>query len=127
MAPEVAYMRYVRDNLVGSTPVGRILRDAFNAFYYSWSPPIAEAIAASPQLQALFRILLQPLVWIAHATAHTYTVIAASTGSADAASVVAFTAAAAMTIATYIITPALAIRFAMKHTRTLRGLREACS
>jgi hypothetical protein len=113
MAPEVAYMRYVRDSLIGSTPTGKMLRDAFNAFYYSWSPPVAAAIAQSSDLQALFRILLLPIVAIVHVTAWVFTTF----GSADLASVVAFGVAAVLCVGTYIVLPVLTIRGAWKRIK----------
>jgi hypothetical protein len=116
MAPEVAYMRYVRDNLIGSTPTGKTLRDAFNAFYYSWSPPVAAAIAQSSDLQALFRILLLPIVAIVHVTAWVFTTF----GSADFASVVAFGVAAVLCVGTYIVLPVLTIHRAWKKRIRLR-------
>ena len=105
MAPDVVYMRYVRDNLIGSTPTGKILRDAFNAFYYSWSPPLAQAIAGNAGLQAIFRVLLLPLVGIIHVTAFVFTGL----GSGDFASIVAFTVAAALSVTTYIAAPTLTV------------------
>jgi hypothetical protein len=119
MAPEVAYMRYVRDSLIGSTPTGKTLRDAFNAFYYSWSPPVAATVAQSSDLQALFRILLLPIVAIVHATAWVFTTF----GSADFASVVAFGVAAVLCVGTYIFLPVLAIRGAWKRIRLRQRLR----
>jgi hypothetical protein len=113
MAPEVAYMRYVRDNLIGSTPTGTRLRDAFNAFYYSWSPPVAAAIAQSSDLQALFRVLLGPIVAIVHTTAWIFTTL----GSTDLASAVAFGLASILCASTYIVLPVLAIRGAWKRIR----------
>jgi len=35
---------------------------AFNAFYYSFSPKVAELAAGSPLLQAIVRALIYPLV-----------------------------------------------------------------
>jgi hypothetical protein len=113
MAPEVVYMRYVRDSLIGSTRTGKTLRDAFNAFYYSWSPPVAAAIARSSDLQALFRILLLPIIAIVHTTAWIF----ATLGSTDFASVVAFGVAAVLCVSTYIVLPILAIRGAWKRIR----------
>jgi hypothetical protein len=126
MSPEVVYMRYVRDRMIGSTPTGRILRDAFNAFYYSWSPPVAQAISQSPVLQALFRGLLAPLVMIIHLTAWLFTA-ATVLGSRDFAAVISFTVAAAFTITTYVILPALAIEQARRRfiIRTQRHLHES--
>lgn len=107
MAPEVAYMRYVRDSLIGSTPTGKALVAAFNAFYYSWSPAVANAIAGSEPLRAFFRVILLPLVAIVHVAALMFTAIANATGGRDLASFVAFLASAIMTIVVYIILPAL--------------------
>ena len=119
MAPEVVYMRYVRDNLIGSTPTGKTLRDAFNAFYYSWSPPVAATIAQSSDLQALFRILLLPIVAIVHATAWVFTTF----GNTNFASVIAFGVAAVLCVGTYIALPVFAIRGAWKCIRLRQRLR----
>jgi hypothetical protein len=50
IAPDVIYMRYVRDNLIGSTVIGRSIIQAWNTFYYSWSPTIAQVIAGPTSL-----------------------------------------------------------------------------
>lgn len=109
MAPDVVYMRYVRDSLIGSTPIGRGLVDGFNAFYYSWSPPLAERISESELLRAVFRVLLLPLVGIVHVTALAFMGMASMTGNIDAASVVAFVTAATMTLGVYVSLPVLMI------------------
>jgi hypothetical protein len=107
MAPEVVYMRHVRDDLIGSSPTGEALVAAFNAFYYSWSPAVANAIAGSEFLRAVFRVILLPLVAIVHATALAFTATTNIAGT-EVASVVAFLSAATMTIAVYVFLPALA-------------------
>jgi hypothetical protein len=106
MAPDVVYMRYVRDGLIGSTPIGHPIVQVWNAFYYSWSPPVAAAIAESSLLQAIFRILLLPLVAIVHITAWIF----AALGSENLASAVAFIVAAVLSTCTYIVLPALVLR-----------------
>ncbi len=108
LAPEVVYMRHVRDNLISSTTTGKTLVAAFNMFYYSWSPPVANAIAGSEFLRAVFRIILLPLVAIVHATALVFTVTTSITGIREVASVIAFLAAATMTIAVYVVLPGVA-------------------
>jgi hypothetical protein len=121
LAPEVVYMRYVRDQLIGSTPSGRVLVGAFNAFYYSWSPALAEWIAESALLRALFRVLLLPLVGIAHATVIVFMATARATGQTAAASLFAFLAAAIMTIIVYVFFPimvAARLRQAIRRLRT---------
>jgi len=117
LAPEVVYMRYVRDRLIGSTPTGRTLVKAFNAFYYTWSPTLAGWIAGSASLRAIFHILLLPLVGIIHITALAFTATTSMVGNTDAASIIAFLAAAVMTLSTYVGLPVAA---AMKLRRAIK-------
>jgi hypothetical protein len=106
MAPEVVYMRNVRDNMIGSTPIGNILVIGFNAFYYSWSPPVAQWIAGSEGLRTTFRVLLLPISASVHSAELTYTAI--SPFNATMASVTSFLLAAAIAIGAYIIAPIFA-------------------
>jgi hypothetical protein len=120
MAPEVVYMRYVRDDLVGSTATGKMLVAGFNGFYYSWSPMVAERIAGSDRLRAVFRILLLPLVMIVHVTALVFGATTSIAGTADVASVVAFLAAATMTMTVYVVLPVVG---GVKLMHTMRAAR----
>ena len=122
IAPEVAYMRYVRDELIGSTHLGRTLVDAFNAFYYSWSPLIARIVGSSSFLQAAFRILLLPVALAVYAAALSFVVISGMTGSADAASVFAFLLAASMCVVAYAVLPlVVCLNFVQAMRRTRRN------
>jgi hypothetical protein len=103
MAPEVVYMRNVRDGMIGSTPTGRVLRDAFNTWYYSWSPLVASWISTSGTLRAVFRELLVPIVASVHVAGYVFEGL----GGGDFASVIAFSAAAALTIGAYVMLSAL--------------------
>ncbi|WP_455278768.1 CFI-box-CTERM domain-containing protein [[Eubacterium] cellulosolvens] len=76
MNPEVSYMRHVRDNMIGSNELGRILVTGWNTFYYSWSPTLASIISNSETLQTLARILLVPLIIIINFTAFVFSNIA---------------------------------------------------
>jgi hypothetical protein len=107
MAPEVAYMRHVRDDLIGSTEVGKEIVKAWNAFYYSWPPTVANFAARSDVLKALLRALLTPLVGITWIAGYTFESIAQINQSL--ASVVAFAVAAILSITVYILTPMLCI------------------
>jgi len=62
LAPEVQFLRDFRDEAVMSSFAGAQFMRAFNAFYYSFSPKVAELTAASPALQAIARALIYPLV-----------------------------------------------------------------
>jgi hypothetical protein len=120
MAPEVVYMRHVRDELIGSAPTGRILVDAFNTFYYSWSPSLARIIAANEALRAAFRVLLLPLVATVHVAALVFTTAAIITGRPDFASTVAFLFAACITLTTYVAFPVLSVAELIKAIRRKR-------
>jgi hypothetical protein len=119
--PHVVYMRFVRDNLIGSSPMGRTLVAAFNVFYYSWSPAVAKAIAGSEVLRAIFRVVLLPLIGIVHVTAVVFMAVTNLGGITDLASVVAFLVAAAMTVAVYVALPFLAALKLKQGIRTRRG------
>lgn len=108
LAPEVAYMRHVRDNLIGSSNLGRMLVQGWNMFYYSWSPPIAERVTSSTHLQNMFRILLLPLIAIIHSTAFIY--ITTATINQTFASTIAFLFAATSSVTFYIGLPAILLR-----------------
>jgi hypothetical protein len=88
---------------------GAALRALINGFYYSWSPWVAEAISASALLRAVFRVLLLPLIGIVHATALIFAAVDAMTGSAEVASVIAFLAAASMSLVVYVALPVLGL------------------
>jgi len=103
MTREVSYMRHVRDETIGSNQAGRYLVNEWNRFYYSWSPPIAELIAGSRELQDTFRILLLPVIAVVHSTAFVYDVTMPI--NTEFASVAAFLFAGVSSIAIYILTP----------------------
>lgn len=114
MAPEVIYMRYVRDQQIGSTPTGRILRDSWNAFYYLWAPSIAYVIADSELLREAFRVLLTPVVAAVRVAGATFTALS---WAGDIASLLAFAAAATLSTTTYIIAPVFTLRALLKRRR----------
>lgn len=122
VAPEVQHMRYVRDKLIGSTHIGRILVEDFNAFYYLWSPSVARVIAENDFLRVVFRVLLLPLVWIVHLVGLTFTSMTMMTGNAELASVMSFFIAALASVAAYVGLPVFVV---MKMERGLRIRRRS--
>jgi len=108
MAGEVVYIRHVRDNMIGSSEVGKMLVNGWNAFYYSWSPLIARSVSESELLQTAFRMMLLPLFSIVRLTAFVYDV--AMPFNSTVASVIAFLLAAASSVAVYVATPLLTLR-----------------
>lgn len=122
MAPEVVYMRQVRDQMIGSTSSGRMLVNGWNAFYYTWSPPIASAIRSSETLRTIFRGVLLPLQGIIHVTDAAYTALS---WAGDAASITAFATAAVLSTLIYIVGPTLLIKEAVRGLRVLRSRRRS--
>ncbi len=103
MTPEVSYMRHVRDNMIGSNDLGRILVTGWNIFYYSWSPTLANIISNSETLQTLTRILLVPLTIIINLTAIIFSNIAFI--NLPLASAIAFYIGISLGLLTYFIMP----------------------
>jgi len=114
-APEVVYMRHVRDDLIGSNDVGKILVAGWNKFYYLWSPPVAYSISGSPPLRSVFTVLLLPLLGSMHVVSFVYESIA--TFSPEFASVIGFLTAAIMAITIYILLPITLLRGVLKRAR----------
>jgi len=75
LSPEVQFLRGFRDGTVMSTFAGSEFMKAFNAWYYSFSPYIADFISKQPLLKEAMKILLYPLIGILHISALTYSAL----------------------------------------------------
>jgi len=64
VSSEVNLLRRFRDKIVLNSYVGQQFYKAFNAFYYSWSPHIAQIIHENSWLKTPFKIILYPLLGI---------------------------------------------------------------
>ena len=64
IAPQVQALREFRDNFVLKTFAGDNFMKAFNAFYYSWSPYVAQAEYENEVLRKTVRFSIYPLLWI---------------------------------------------------------------
>jgi len=72
LSPEVQFLRSFRDQQVKSTFAGDQFMVAFNAWYYSFSPSVAQFIASNNFARAVMKALLYPLIGILHLAAMTY-------------------------------------------------------
>ena len=75
LSPEVQFLRGFRDGMVMSTFAGSEFMKVFNAWYYSFSPYVADFISNQPLLKEAIRILLYPLIGILHVSALTYSAL----------------------------------------------------
>jgi len=62
MAPQVQFLREIRDNTVLQTESGTNFMTSFNQFYYSFSPAIADYERENPAFKEAVKIALTPLL-----------------------------------------------------------------
>ena len=62
MAPQVQFLREIRDNTVMSTQSGTAFMAGFNQFYYSFSPYVADYERENPVFKEAVKITLTPLL-----------------------------------------------------------------
>jgi hypothetical protein len=62
MAPQVQFLREIRDNTVLQTESGSAFMTGFNQFYYSFSPTIADYERENPAFKEAVKLTLTPLL-----------------------------------------------------------------
>ena len=62
MAPQIQFLRELRDNTVLQTESGSAFMTGFNQFYYSFSPAIADYERENPAFKEAVKITLTPLL-----------------------------------------------------------------
>jgi len=62
MAPQVQFLRELRDNTVLQTQIGTSFMTAFNQFYYSFSPAVADYERENPVFKEAVKLSLTPLL-----------------------------------------------------------------
>jgi peptidyl-prolyl cis-trans isomerase B (cyclophilin B) len=62
MAPQVQFLREIRDNTVLQTESGTNFMTGFNQFYYSFSPAVADYERENPAFKEVVKITLTPLL-----------------------------------------------------------------
>ncbi len=62
LAPQVQFLREIRDNTVMSTASGTSFMTGFNQLYYSFSPMIADLERENPMFQEVVRAFITPMI-----------------------------------------------------------------
>ena len=62
LAPQVQLLREVRDNVLFGTNSGTSFMNAFNAFYYSFSPTVADVEQQSPIFKEIVKLTIMPML-----------------------------------------------------------------
>ncbi|MGI0002729.1 MAG: CFI-box-CTERM domain-containing protein, partial [Nitrosopumilaceae archaeon] len=62
LAPQVQLLREIRDNTVLDTASGTAFMSAFNSFYYSFSPVVADIERQSPLFKEMVKAAITPMI-----------------------------------------------------------------
>ena len=62
MAPQVQFLREIRDNTVLQTQSGTAFMTGFNQFYYSFSPAVADYERENPMFKEAVKLSLTPML-----------------------------------------------------------------
>ena len=62
MAPQIQFLREIRDNTVLQTEYGSMFMAGFNQFYYSFSPAIADYERENSTFKESVKLMLTPLL-----------------------------------------------------------------
>ncbi|MGI0003625.1 MAG: CFI-box-CTERM domain-containing protein, partial [Nitrosopumilaceae archaeon] len=62
LAPQVQMLREIRDDSVLGTQSGAAFMSAFNSFYYSFSPAVADLERQNPMFREIVRVAITPMI-----------------------------------------------------------------
>ncbi|MGB0856071.1 MAG: CFI-box-CTERM domain-containing protein, partial [Nitrosopumilus sp.] len=62
LAPQVQYLREIRDNTVLTTASGAAFMTGFNTLYYSFAPAVADMERANPMFQDAVKVFITPMI-----------------------------------------------------------------
>lgn len=75
LSPEVQFLREFRDSQILQTFAGSNFMTAFNAWYYSYSPGVANYISTHEAARTGMKYLLYPLMGILHVSSATFSAL----------------------------------------------------
>lgn len=81
LAPQVQFLRNFRDHHILATSTGSSFMNVFNAWYYSFSPYVAEYERGQPWMQETVKFLIYPLLGILSAAEKAYSTVPGNYGS----------------------------------------------
>jgi peptide/nickel transport system substrate-binding protein len=105
LAPQVQFLRNFRDQHILATASGSSFMAAFNAWYYSFSPYVADYERGQPWLQQVVRTSIYPLLGILTVSEKAYSALPGEYGSVAAGLV-----ASSLIGAVYLSPAALAVK-----------------
>jgi len=119
LALEVQFLRDFRDNKILQTFAGTSFMVAFNTWYYSFSPTVAQYEAINPAMRSAVKVMIYPLIWILQIGSIVFDLFSFNQ---EAAAIFSGIIISALIGATYLAVPILILRRALL-ARTLRQTR----
>ncbi len=117
LSPQVQFLRNFRDDRILSTAAGSSFMSVFNAWYYSFSPQIADYERNNPWSQQIVKISIYPLIGILALSEKAYGFLGGESGA-----IIAGLAASSLIGITYFFPLTLAIRQVREHKFSLRTI-----
>jgi protocatechuate 3,4-dioxygenase beta subunit len=118
LSPEVSFLRGFRNNFILKTYSGSKFYIAFDAFYYSWSTPVAVFISQHEGIKMAMKFVLYPLIGALELTANL--IFPWSNTAPEMAAVTAGFIASSLIGLIYFFPLALLIRYVLTKFRNIR-------
>ena len=118
LAPQVQYLREVRDSTLLTTESGRAFMSAFSAAYYSFSPQVADLERSHPALRQAVAALVAPMLYA-------LSVVEAAEPGSETDAMLYGALAIAMVAGMYVAAPAAGMWYAARAGRRLFALSTA--
>jgi len=118
LSPEVSFLRSFRNDFILKTYSGSKFYIAFDAFYYSWSTPVAVFISQHAIIKMVMKFVLYPLIGALELTANL--ILPWSNTAPEIAAVTAGFIASCLIGLIYFFPLALVIRYVLTKFRNIR-------
>lgn len=115
LSPQVQFLRGFRDNRILSTEAGSSFMNVFNAWYYSFSPYVADYERSNPWMQQIVKTSIYPLIGILLLSETSY-----ASFNGEFGAIIAGLTASSLIGAVYFTPLALIIRKARPYKLSLR-------
>ena len=122
LAPQVQFLRNFRDRQIMNTFAGSNFMTAFNAWYYSFSPAVAEYELRTPAARSIARAILYPLMGILGLSELTFVAFGSAS---ELGALTAGLLAGVLIGLTYLALPALCILWPLRRRISATAKRRA--
>jgi peptide/nickel transport system substrate-binding protein len=122
LSPEVQFLRDFRDSQILQTFAGSNFMTAFNAWYYSFSPTVANYISTHETARTGMKYALYPLMGILHASSTTFSALSIAP---ELAAIVAGMVASSLIGIVYLALPLTGILWVFRRRLSRTAMRTA--